>query len=360
MASRHAWMVAACLQGGLGAAVAPALFLALPAVAAERQVASAPRITAFDVQAIDKVEAGAELDFTLWGTPGALAVLRIDGAQRPLTLQETAPGRYEGVYTISRRDRIAAGSAVNANLRHGNRVATALLDEPLQQGYVPAPVAAASAPQISHFDVRADTVGSGGSTLLFGLDGSPGGRASVVVPGTRARTVMLDETRPGHYEGRYTLQAGDQIEADRPVRARLRVGEVSITRLADNNLQSVTPRPVAAVSCVDCGKVLAINRVEVAGDGSYVGATAGGVLGAVVGSQIGQGNGRTAAGVAGAIGGALLGREIERRNSRTVHYEVLVRLDSGGQRTVSFDNPPNYRVGDRVQLSGNSLQMASS
>ena len=117
-------------------------------------------------------------------------------------------------------------------------------------------------------------------------------------------------------------------------------------------------QPVAAVACLDCGRVLAVNRVEVDGDGGYVGSAAGGVLGAVVGSQIGQGNGRTAAGVAGAIGGALLGREIERRNSRKVHHEVVVRLDNGAQRTVAFNDPPSFRVGDRVQLTGSTLLLA--
>lgn len=352
--------MAACLQLGVGSALmAPVLLWTGPVQAADQQVATAPRISAFDVQAIDKVESGAELDFTLWGTPGGQASLRIDGAQRPLQLSETSPGRYEGTYTVNRRDKIAPGAAVNANLRSGNRVATALLDEPLQQGYQ-APPPPSTEPLISRFDTRTESLRDGASTLHFVLDGTAGGRASVMVPGTQARYVLLDETRAGHYEGRYTLRAGERIDTERPVRARLRLGDHSVTSLAASNLQAVTQRPVAAVACIDCGKVLAVNRVEVDGDGSYVGATAGGVLGAVVGSQIGQGNGRTAAGVAGAIGGALLGREIERRNSRRAHYEVVVRLDSGGQRTVTFDSEPSFRVGDRVQLNGNTLQVARS
>lgn len=363
MASRHAWIFAASLQlAGAGAMVGP-LMLPASASAAPRAAVNAPRITAFDVKAVDKVEAGSDLEFTLWGTAGGQASLRIDGARKPLQLAETAPGVYEGVYTVSRRDKIAPGASVNANLRSGDRVDTAVLDEPLQQDYkMPAapaaPTAPAAGPEISRFDVRTENSREGGSTLNFKLTGTPRGRASVNVPGAQARMVLLDETRPGQYEGRYALQAGDRLDTSRPVRARLRLGEHVVTADAETNLQQVPSRVVAAPVCVDCGKVIAVNRIELNGDGSLVGTAAGGVLGAVVGSQIGQGNGRTAAGVAGAIGGALLGREIERRTSKKVHFEVLTRLDNGGQRTASFEDTPAFKVGDVVRWVDGTLRAA--
>ena len=357
MASRHAWIFAASLQlAGAGTLVGP-LVLPASASAAPRAAVNAPRITAFDVKAVDKVEAGSDLEFTLWGTAGGQASLRIDGARKPLQLAETTPGVYEGVYTVSRRDKIAPGASVNANLRSGNRVDTALLDEPLQQDYK-APAAPAAGPEISRFDVRTENTREGGSTLNFKLTGTPRGRASVNVPGAQARMVLLDETQAGQYEGRYALQAGDRLDTSRPVRARLRLGEHIVTADAENNLQQVPSRLAAAPVCVDCGKVIAVNRIELNGDGSLVGTAAGGVIGAVVGSQIGQGNGRTAAGVAGAIGGALLGREIERRTSKKVHFEVVTRLDNGGQRTASFDDAPPFRVGDAVRWIDGTLRAA--
>ena len=357
MASRHAWIFAAGLQlAGAGMVAAP-LWWPASASAAPRAAATAPRITAFDVKSVDKVEPGTDLEFTLWGSAGGQASLRIDGARKPLQLAETAPGIYEGVYTVSRRDKIAPGASVNANLRSGNRVDTALLDEPLQQDYK-APAAPAAGPEISRFDMRTENTRNGGSTLDFKLIGTPRGRASVHVPGAQARRVLLDETRPGQYEGRYALQAGDRLDASQPVRARLRLGEHVVTADAESNLQQVPSRVVAAPVCVDCGKVIAVNRIELNGDGSLVGTAAGGVLGAVVGSQIGQGNGRTAAGVAGAIGGALLGREIERRTSKKVHFEVVTRLDTGAQRTASFEEPPPFRVGDAVRWVDGSLRAA--
>ena len=357
MASRHAWLYAASLQlAGAGLLTGP-LMLPASALAATRNAVSAPRITAFDVKAVDRVEPGSDLVFTLWGSAGGQASLRIDGAQRPLQLAETSAGVYEGVYTVSRRDKIAPGAAVNANLRSGNRVDTALLDEPLQQDFKPAP-APPSGPEISRFDVRTENTRNGGSTLHFMLTGTPGGRASVHVPGAQARMLLLDETRPGHYEGTYALQTGDRLEADRPVRARLRLGEHVVTAEAASNLQQVPSRVVAAPVCIDCGKVIAVNRIELNGDGSLVGTAAGGVLGAVVGSQIGQGNGRNMAGLAGAIGGALLGREIERRTTKKVHYEVVTRLDNGSQRSAAFDNPPAFRVGDAVRWVDGTLRAA--
>ena len=354
MASRYAWVLAASLQAAAAGLVVGPLMLPTSATAAPRTPANAPRITAFDVKAVDKVESGSDLEFTLWGSAGGQASLRIDGARKPLQLAETSPGVYEGVYTVSRRDKIAPGATVHANLRSGNQVDTAVLDEPLQQDYkTPAPVS--SGPTISRFDVRTENTRNGGSTLHFMLMGTPAGRASVHVPGAQSRRVLLDETRPGHYEGRYALQTGDRLDADRPVRARLRLDEHVVTADAENNLQPVPSRMVATPVCLDCGKVIAVNRIELNGDGSLVGTAAGGVLGAVVGSQIGQGSGRTAAGVAGAIGGALLGREIERRSGKKVHYEVVTRLDTGSQRTATFDNPPAFKVGDVVRWVDGTL-----
>jgi outer membrane lipoprotein SlyB len=103
--------------------------------------------------------------------------------------------------------------------------------------------------------------------------------------------------------------------------------------------------------------VQAVNQVAVDGDGKVLGTVAGGVLGAVVGSQFGGGDGRKLAGVAGAVGGALLGREIQRRHDQRTQYEVVVRQNDGLQRSVVFTEPPNFRVGDRVRVVGDTLEL---
>ena len=97
--------------------------------------AGAPlHVDGFDVEQVPQLSAGTPLTFSLFGTPGASAALRIDGAQRQLRLQEVQTGVYEGTYVIADDDRITATSRVTANLWLDNQAATAVLEEPLQLG----------------------------------------------------------------------------------------------------------------------------------------------------------------------------------------------------------------------------------
>ncbi len=98
-----------------------------------------------------------------------------------------------------------------------------------------------------------------------------------------------------------------------------------------------------------------MNLVEVRGEGNYLGAIGGGVVGALIGSQVGGGSGRTAAQVAGALSGAYVGNRIEGNSRRAQHFEVLVRLQNGAAQTLSFANDPGYHVGDKVRLNNGVL-----
>ena len=316
-----------------------------------------PRVTAFDVRQVDRVEPGADLDFTLWGTPGAQAVLQIDGAARPLALSETSPGRYQATYTVGRRDRITPESKVTVNLRRDNRVATALLSEPLQDNW-PSPLASTNPPQIESVSVSDEGRGrrARDDSVRFTLKGTPGGQASVQLEGTQPRTLVLDEVRGGEYTAIYTLAAGEMIDIEKPLTARLRVGNRSTFTTVHHAYDSVRWHERRAAWCADCGVVQSINRVEVDGEGRVLGTVAGGVLGGLVGSQIGKGDGRTAAGVVGAVGGALLGREIERRQNRRIQYDVVVRTTDGQTRTVHYDEAPSVKVGDSVRVVGDTLE----
>ena len=325
-----------------------------------------PQVTGFDLEQVEQLTPGTELNFILYGTPRARAALSIEGAQRDLVLVESQPGVYRGVYTISRRDRLLPGSAVTANLRSGNRVASAVLDEPLQAGWnPPAPVDAM--PRIDRLDFLPMAANANPPGLQMVLFGTPGGRATARIAGAPGR-VVLQEGRPGEYRGTYQLRPDERLNTGTEVVANLRSDDdrrVSTTftlpvaangAFARDMRDTRDIRPVAGGWCAECGVVAAINRLEVTGDGNYVGAVAGGVLGAVLGSQVGKGDGRTAAQIAGALGGALAGREIQRRRSnKTEHYEVLVDMRNGGQQTVTFDNPPELAVGDRVRLTNGGL-----
>ena len=99
------------------------------------------RVDGFDVEQVPQLTSGTQLNFGLYGTPGAAATLQIDGAQRSLDLHEVQPGIYEGTYTIDAQDQIWPDSHVAATLRRGNQVARSVLEEPLLLG-ASAPMAA--------------------------------------------------------------------------------------------------------------------------------------------------------------------------------------------------------------------------
>lgn len=324
-----------------------------------RTVAQAPRITGFDVEQVTELTPGTELNFTVWGTPRAQAALQIDGARRAVALTEVSPGVYKGAYIISQRDRLTNDARVSANLRSGNQVGTATLDENLQSEPQRAVAAVAPAPQIERFDVRHEGSARSGEQLRFTLRGTPGGRASVRLVGAQER-FRLNEDRPGDYAGTYTVRPTDRLDANAPVVARLRVGELTATSTLERGLDaSRLVNLPGATACLECASITAINRVEVDGDGRYIGGTVvGGLLGAVLGNQIGQGNGRTAAQVAGVVGGALLGREVQKRRSKREHFEVVLRMRTDGSpQTVAFDDVPPFKVGDRVRLHEGALTL---
>ena len=91
----------------------------------------APRIERFNVVPISRIEPGSELTFSLAGTPGGKASVRVNGIDGKVFLDETTAGSYNGSYTIKSRDRVTADSRVTANLRAGAREADAVLSQSL-------------------------------------------------------------------------------------------------------------------------------------------------------------------------------------------------------------------------------------
>ena len=93
-----------------------------------------PSISGFDVKQVARLSPGSEMVFTLYGTPGSDARISIAGIQSQYMLPEVEPGVYVGAYTIRSYDRLTANTTVTGNLRLGNEVATAVLDESLLAG----------------------------------------------------------------------------------------------------------------------------------------------------------------------------------------------------------------------------------
>lgn len=120
-----------------------------------------------------------------------------------------------------------------------------------------------------------------------------------------------------------------------------------------------SPSQKGVAACAHCGVVESIRAIEVKGQGTGIGAVAGGVTGAVVGSQFGHGNGRTALGVLGAAGGAYAGHEIEKNVRKSTSWRVSVRMDDGSMRTVNQSTQPAFAVGEKVKVVNGALAARS-
>ncbi len=328
--------------------------------------AAAPKIDGFDVEQVSRLSPGSELMFTLYGSPGGSATVRIDGVVDRLPLEEVEAGVYEGIYTIKSRDRIAADAVVTANLRAGNRIATDVLDESLLIGAASRSdsrraadaAALAATPKIDRFEVDPVARLESGAELFFSVTGSPAAKVSVRISGVKGK-VSLQETTAGVYEGAYIIKDRDRILPNAATSALLRLGDRETSVVLGQSLLAAAGRKPSARSaarnCANCGVIESINIVEVNGSGSYLGKIAGGVVGAVIGSQIGSGRGTTVAQIAGAVGGAVAGNEIEKRATKTKHYDVTARLQGGGTQTVSYPTEPAFKVGDKIRVENGAL-----
>jgi len=116
-----------------------------------------------------------------------------------------------------------------------------------------------------------------------------------------------------------------------------------------------TAPPAPAPVCGNCGVVDNIREITQPGEGSGLGAVAGGVVGAILGHQIGGGTGKKIATVAGAAGGAYAGHQIEKSQRKTTRYEVIVRMNDGSSRSVMMDMIPGWQVGEHVRIENGTL-----
>jgi len=331
-----------------------------PSMAQTSSSRYAPQIQSFDVDEVRRLRPGNDLDFTVEGTPGGKATLRIAGARKVVQLRETAPGRYEGTYTIGKKDRITANSRVTASLRVAGRTTTGVLQESLVRGE-PGPgdrAVAVAAPRIERFQMDPVREIDAGSELNFYLTGTPGSTVELEIDGARDR-ISLPEVAPGQYRGTYTVRRGDRLRPDSPVTANIRNGNlVSTATLGQPLTAAVAPPPRAdrvVRYCTNCGVVESVNYINEQGQASAIGTGLGAVIGGLLGNQVGSGSGRTAATAAGAIGGAIAGREIEQRRNARAHFEVRVRFENGNVQTLDFPNDPGFRVGERVKVNDGVL-----
>ncbi len=108
--------------------------------------------------------------------------------------------------------------------------------------------------------------------------------------------------------------------------------------------------PVEKIVCTNCGLVIAVNVSEVAGKGSGLGAIAGGVAGGLLGNQVGQGTGKDVATFVGVFGGGYAGHKLEQNVRKTKVYDVIVKMDTGEERTLRHNTDPVVVAGDKVKV----------
>ncbi len=213
------------LPAAVALVAAPTAAMAQPAT---------PEVSSLDVSTDAGLAPGSRLTFRLVATPRVKASVRIRGLRETIALRETAAGVYVGRYTLKRTDKIAPDSEVRATLRHGNRIGAAAfaLSETMAPPVVvaPPPPAVPVPPplRIERFGMVPIERVEPGAELQFAVEGPQGATVSVDLPGVE-RDLRLRETRPGHYEGDYTIRRSDDINPNRPFVATLRAGDRAVT-----------------------------------------------------------------------------------------------------------------------------------
>lgn len=112
----------------------------------------------------------------------------------------------------------------------------------------------------------------------------------------------------------------------------------------------------SAASCLDCGRITAVNVSQKRGDSNALGVVAGGAAGALLGHQVGGGRGKDLATIAGAIGGAYAGKKIQEKTGSTKIWTVEVQYDNGQRGSFNYDADPGVKAGDRVQKAGEFIK----
>ena len=124
---------------------------------------------------------------------------------------------------------------------------------------------------------------------------------------------------------------------------------------AKRNLNTANKQRSGA-SCLDCGRITAVNVSEKRGDSNALGVVAGGAAGALLGHQVGGGRGKDLATIAGAVGGAYAGKKIQEKVNATKVWTVDVQYDNGQRGNFTYDADPGVKVGDRVQKAGQFIK----
>ena len=198
----------------------------------------APQIDNAYVSPLNQFTPGTDLTFTLEGTPNGRASVRVGGIRRVINLQESEKGLYSADYTISSNDRITAGSVLRATLSVRGRSTgfTAPLGNSSAAAapVAPAPVAVAPAAvrpalNVQQFTVTPVEAIDPGADLKFMVTGTPAAKATFSIEGI-VKSVAMQETKPGQYEGSYTIRRLDHFPSNLNITANLEADGKTVSR----------------------------------------------------------------------------------------------------------------------------------
>ena len=122
------------------------------------------------------------------------------------------------------------------------------------------------------------------------------------------------------------------------------------TGVPQASAQGYTVSGAQSIQAVQLGTVLAVRSVEIAGQGSGIGAIGGALAGGAIGHQIGNGNGQKLATIAGALAGLMGGQALEGSAAKESGLLVTVRLDGGQVLAITQAADVQLAVGERVQV----------
>jgi hypothetical protein len=213
-----------------------ATFVAQPAAAQQRATVAQPSISNMTLNADGGLSPGSTLRVQVSATPNARkATLALGESGVVVPLKQQGAGNYTGSYVVRRTDRLDPTQLMTARVTFGDRTYSRQFNYPaafqaLTMGAAPA----AAQNSIERFVMRPMGRMEPGRELHFRLMGAPGGDAWMDIPGVISG-VDLAETRPGVYEGNYTVRRRDNLDAFRNAVATLRTGNQRATARLDLN-----------------------------------------------------------------------------------------------------------------------------
>lgn len=240
-ALRSAAAAAALLAPLAASLLAPSAHAATAAAAQQGSIAT------MSINSDAGLSPGATLRVQVVASPDARrASVTLGDSGVIVPLQEQSAGKYTGTHVVRRSERIDPMQQMVARVTYDERTVSRQFNFPPGFRALAMGAAAAAAPPnpvIDRLAVRAEGPLEPGRDLHFTLRGAPGGDAWLDIPGV-TRGVDLLETRPGVYEGTYTVRERDDPDAFRTAIATLRKGDqratarVGMDRLTDADRDS--------------------------------------------------------------------------------------------------------------------------